>query len=222
MGYRRETAATLLEGDDLTRAMVGIGMLFAERGEPEANIEDTLVSASLVGLERDELRVLAVLTTWMEVHQERVNVDRLLRAVAAVSSKRVRAYWAAVGHWLSHDRRYVRLAKVYSGRKVNLLAVGTAFHVERSGEDSRFEGGPLTVPANVLRDRKADVLAPAELAKRHCTYRWRVAMGPSYRADMWAAMEGAPHLSPAQLARKTYGSFATAWRVKNDWQLLAA
>ncbi len=222
MAYRRKTAATLLEGEELTRAMVGIGMLFAERGEPEANIEDTLVSGSFAGMERDDLRVLAVLTTWMHVHQARVNVDRLVRAAAAVSSKRVRAYWAAVGRWLSDDRRYARLAGVYGGRKVELLGVGTAFHVERAGEDSRFTGGPLTVPANVLRDRMADVLAPAELAKHHRTYRWRVAMGPSYRADMWAAMEGAPELSPAQLARATYGSFATAWQAKRDWQLLTA
>ena len=31
--YRRETAATLFEGDELTRAMVGIGMLFADHAD---------------------------------------------------------------------------------------------------------------------------------------------------------------------------------------------
>jgi hypothetical protein len=202
--------------------MVGIGMLFAERADPEPNIENTLVSASLAGMEHDDLRTLAMLTTWMEVHQARVNVDRLVRAVGCVESKRVRAYWAAVGCWLAADRRYARLTKVYRGAKVELLRVGTTFQLERSGEDQRFAGGPLTVPAKVLRDRKHDVLSPAELAKQHRTYRWRVAMGPSYRADMWAAFEAAPDLSPSELARKTYGSFGTAWQVKRDWELLAA
>jgi hypothetical protein len=37
---------------------------------------------------------------------------------------------------------------------------------------------------------------------------------------MWAELEGDPTLSPAQLARRTYGSFASAWQVKHDWQLL--
>jgi hypothetical protein len=43
----------------------------------------------------------------------------------------------------------------------------------------------------VLRDRPADILDPQALAKRHDTYRYRVLMGPTYRADMWALLEGA-------------------------------
>jgi hypothetical protein len=45
-------------------------------------------------------------------------------------------------------------------------------------------------------------------------------LGPSYRADMGAELEADPALSPAELARRTYGSFATAWQVKHDWQVL--
>ena len=76
------------------------------------------------------------------------------------------------------------------------------------------------MPANVLRDRAADVQPPAELARRHRAYRCRVLIGPSYRADMWAALADDPALSAAALARKTYGSFATAWRVRRDFALL--
>lgn len=47
-------------------------------------------------------------------------------------------------------------------------------------------------------------------------------IGPTYRADMWAALEGDPTLSAAVLARKAYGSFATAWRVRHDFAVLAA
>jgi len=39
---------------------------------------------------------------------------------------------------------------------------------------------------------------------------------------MWAALEHDATLAPAALARQTYGSFATAWQVKKDWELLAA
>jgi hypothetical protein len=39
---------------------------------------------------------------------------------------------------------------------------------------------------------------------------------------MWAELEREPSLSAAELARRTYGSFATAWQVKLAWNLLAA
>jgi hypothetical protein len=33
---------------------------------------------------------------------------------------------------------------------------------------------------------------------------------------MWAEMEGTPVLKAAEIARKTYGSFATVWQVKRE------
>lgn len=78
------------------------------------------------------------------------------------------------------------------------------------------------MPAGVLRDRPGDVLSPKELARRHRTYRCRVLMGPSYRADMWALLEAEPSITAAELGRRAYGSFATAWHVKKDYELLAA
>jgi hypothetical protein len=39
--------------------------------------------------------------------------------------------------------------------------------VTRYDEDPRFAGSALRVPANVLRDRAADVEEPAELARHH-------------------------------------------------------
>jgi hypothetical protein len=74
----------------------------------------------------------------------------------------------------------------------------------------------------MLRDRKADVLDPRELAKRHRGYRRRVLLGPSYRADVWAELDRNPGSSAAELARRAYASFATAWLVKRDWELLGA
>lgn len=66
------------------------------------------------------------------------------------------------------------------------------------------------------------MLNPAELAKRHRTYQRRILLGPSYRADMWSALDRDPDLTAAELARRAYGSFATAWQVKQDWVLLEA
>lgn len=221
MPYSRSVQARELpEGARLTSDIVGIGMLFAAPPSREPNIEDTLMAASCAGMEQDDLRVLSVLTTWVEVHHQRINADRLVRALTVHPAKRVRCYWASVGTWLGNDRRLARLETLYEGPRIDLLHSGTGFHVRRRGEDSRFRETDLRVPAGTMRDRASDVLAPAELAKRNVTYRFRVLIGPTYRADMWAALERDPGLSAADLARNTYGSFATAWKVRQDWALL--
>lgn len=112
------------------------------------------------------------------------------------------------------------MQRLHHGPRVDLLATGFAFQVRRRGEDPRFEGTALRIPAGTLRDRPSDVLSPAELCRRHSAYRHRVMMGPGYRADAFAAMEAHPDLSAAELARRTYASFATAWQVKRDFLLI--
>jgi hypothetical protein len=151
-----------------------------------------------------------------------VNVDRLTHLVSEQPAERVRALWSALARWQEKDRRYVRLTKLYSGPQQDLLHLGTEFQITRHGVDLRFSGSALRVPTNELRSRLGDVLSPADLAKRHRAYHYRVMMGPSYRADLWAALERNPELSSAALARKTYGSFATAWRVKREFAVLAS
>lgn len=208
------------EPEALTSAMVGIGMGFAAPAAVEPNIEDTLFFASVEAMERDDLRVLAVLVTWFGVHARLVNADRLTRIVAAQGTARVRALWSALATWQAKDRRFARLEVLHDGPRVDLQAVGAAFHIRKHGEDPRFLGTALRVPANVLRDRAADVLPPRELALRHRAYRSRLTMGPTYRADVWVALEATPHLSAAELARRTYASFATAWQAKRDFEIL--
>jgi hypothetical protein len=221
MAFRRAIAPSrLLAGDELTSALVGIGVNIAATPSRNPNIEDVLLAASIEGLERDDLRVLALLVTWIGVHSSWINADRLTAIVGGHPSNRVRAFWSAIARWLGKDRRLVQMSKLYRGPRIDLLATGTEFQVRRAGEDPRFEGTALRVPANLLRDRKGDVLSPADLARRHRAYRHRVMLGPSYRADMWAELEGDPSLSAAELARRAYGSFATAWQVKQDWAVL--
>jgi len=223
MAFRRAlVAARPPAAEELTADMIGIGMNLGGRADPEANIEDTILYASEEGMEKGDLRVLAILVTWLGIHGERVNADRLVKIVRAHPSRRVRAFWSAMGRWLAKDRRFARLAAVYRGPRADLLSTGTEFQVRRHGEDPRFAGTPLRVSANVLRDRAADVLSPAELARHHTVYRWRIVIGPTYRADMWAALDREPGVSAADLARRTYGSFATAWQTRKDFHTWAA
>jgi hypothetical protein len=218
MAHRRALApAQAPEGDALTADLVGIGMLLGGNRSRDPNIEDTLLCASVEGMERGDLRVLAVLVTWFGIHSARVNADRLTRLVALQESKRVRAFWSAMARWRAADRRFARLAAAYRGPRVDLLTAGSEFQLARHGEDPRVSASKLRVPANALRDRPGDVLTPAELAKEHAAYRWRLVIGPTYRADMWAVLEQDPSISAAALARRVYGSFATAWLARRDF-----
>ena len=202
--------------------MAGIGMRFAIKPLDNLNIEDTLLAAAVEGMDHDDLRVLSVLVTWVGIYHPWINADRLTRAVSTGLSPRSKAFWAAIAAWLHKDRRFARMAKLHAGPRVGVLKTGTGFQIKRKGEDPRFENTPLRVPAGILRNRESDVITPSELARIHKTYRQRVLMGPTYRADMWAALKSAPSLSASELARRTYGSFATAWQVKHDFKILAA
>ena len=200
--------------------MVGIGMNFAAAATAHAPIEETLVHASALGMEKHDLRVLAELTTWLGVHHRYINADRLVRCVSQHPSDRVQAYWAAVAHWFSKDRRFARFAQRFEGPPVDLLPVGTEFQIARRGEDERFAGSALRVPDGTLRDRDADVLPPEILVRRHRGYRNRVFMGPTWRADVWSVLEAAPDVSVSEAARRAGCSFATAWQVVQDYRLL--
>ena len=209
-----------LDGAALTAHMIGIGIRLQGRGQNAANIEDTLYSASVVGLAGD-FRVLSLLVDWIDVHSERINADRLYRILSETQTARVSAFWAAIAAWKNKDPRFSRYGRLYRGKRIDLLSSGTEFYISRKGEDPRFAGSPLRVPKEAgLRHRAADILQPHELAKTHQPYYYRLLIGPTYRADMWAELTANPELTPSELARKCYGSFATAWHVKQEWNIL--
>lgn len=160
----------------------------------------------------DDLRVLSVLTTWLGALFAWINADRLWRGVELHSEPRVLAFWAAQGRRFAKDRRFARLLKL---NKVS-ASTGSDFQIKCRGEDPRFVGSRLRVPDGVLRGRAKEVLSPPGSAKRHHTYRCRVHMGPTYRADLWSEIERDPSLATVEIARRTYGSFATAWQVRKD------
>jgi hypothetical protein len=200
--------------------MAGIGMNLATHPDANAPIEATLVHASAQGMDHDDLRVLSVLTTWLGVHHRLVHADRLIRCVEEHPSQRVRVYWAAIAFWLAADRRLARLASHKQQPDEDLLPVGNPFQISRRGEDERFAGSGLRVPAGVLRHRPADVLTPAQLVCQHAGYRNRAIMGPNWRADVWTVLEDSPDLSVAEAARRAGCSFATAWQVVRDFCLV--
>lgn len=208
-------------GSTLTADMVSLGMRFAASpSAEEPNIEDTIVAASLEGIIREDYRTLSLLVDWFAIHYERVNVDRLVKIIRLVENQRVKAFWAALAYWQKRDWRLLKLQRLYTQPRLDLVEEGVEFQIKRHGEDERFAGSVLRVPAKLLRHRLEDIFTPHELAKKHRAYYFRVMIGPGYRADMWALIERNPELTPAEIARRTYGSFPTAWEARRDWRIL--
>lgn len=205
---------------ELTAMMVGVGMNLASKTIPNANIEDTLFFVSQDGFQKGDLRALSLLTAWLDIHFRRINADRLVRLVLSADSEMVKTFWIAFAHWKQKDRRFAKLLKLWDGSRRNLLQGGIKFRIQRYGEDPRFAKGPLRAPNGVLRTRSGDILSPDDLVVRHAAYRWRILVGPTYRADMLALLENDASLSAAEIARRTYGSFATAHDAKRDWGTL--
>ena len=186
----------------------------------DANIEDTLLAAVHRGMDSGDLRVLGLVTSWLERHHAWINADRIIHYVHGMTSPRAAAFWISRAQSWATDIRWRRLRQS-PPEPLDLLPVGTAFHLERKGEDPRFQGTALRIPMGTLRDRPGDVESAAVIARRHRAFHWRILVGPSFRADCLALAEAHPEYTASELARKTYASFATAWGVIRDLRLLA-
>jgi hypothetical protein len=222
MSFKRVSALSKYPtNNELTKNLIGIGFKIGGEKEQNPNIEDTIIAAAIEGI-RGDYRVLSLLSDWIELHQEIINIDRLVRALKEIQDKKVKAYFSAIGFFLKKDSRFKKLIPLYKGEPLLLgLDSSYSFLIKRNKEDPRFIGSKLIVANGTLRKRPEDVLNPNELAKYHKDYYYRTLIGPSFRADMISLFLREKNLSPSELARKCYGSFATAWQVISDLKTLS-
>lgn len=222
MSFKRvECLSEYPSSDLLTRKLIGIGFKLGGEVEKNANIEDCLIAAAIEGLTGD-YRLLSLLTDWFYVHNKYTNVDRLHRALKQLKDNRVKCYFSAIGKWLEKNNSFKKLSKLYRGDEISLgLTKDYQFLIKRNGQDERFKESKFKVANGTIRSRVDDILTPDELAKIHSDYFFRILIGPIYRADMVSAYTKDPSLTASQLAKKTYGSFATAWEVMRDMNLVS-
>jgi hypothetical protein len=222
MAFKRDILpSSFATGERLTADLVSIGFLFAaNRAKEEPNIEDSIIAASIEGLKGD-YRVLSLLVDWIHIHMKQVNIDRLVNVLKELPDKKLKAFWSSVAKSQKNDPRLKKLSRIYRGSPFSLLdEEDMKFRLKRDGMDPRFTGSHFVIPGKVLRHRPSDIADSATVARFHLAYRYRLIIGPTYRADMWAALELAHKLTPAEIARKCYGSFSTAWNVKRDWEII--
>lgn len=209
-------------GEKLTSELMGLGFRFSGTMKKNANIEDTLIAASLEGMQKDD-RLLSLLVDWVCIHSDRINVDRLtimINKISAKQDKRFLVFWCALAQILKKDARFGRLVKTAPKKRFNYLDERTDFLIEKNGEDTRFKKTCLRIPNKVFRHRPDDIFSPEELAKIHLFYRYRIFMGATYRSDMWATLTKNPDIKTSELAKTCYGSYPTAFMVKYDYALI--
>lgn len=237
MSFKREIIPNEYKtGDEFYADLLGIGFkLSGDKIRSNPNIEETLIAASMEALINHEPRVIFLLTDWISLHFERVNVDRLLQLLEALDEKvfhAVRVYWCANAQRMKLDPRTSvrKLRRIYSGPIRNITALmenipnapddGTELLIMKNGEDDRFKGTCLRVPKLYIRHRLRDVMTPEELARSHIPYRYRIMMGATYRSDMWAALRLNPELSVGDIARFSFGTFEMARQVRRDYLIV--
>lgn len=207
--------ASLASHEALTADLIGMGVRLSGIMHRNSNIENTLLAASIEGLSGDG-RVLSLLVDWVQIHNARINADRLVQLILRWRRQQpaiFAIFWAAIGQWLGTDSRFAKLRRLAPKKRFDFL-------VAKHGEDERFQNTCLRVPQGVFRHRPSDVLSPEELACIHLPYHYRIMMGPSYRADMWAYLYLNPETSTAELARICHGSYPTAFAVKRDFAVI--
>lgn len=220
MSYKRKISEDLLSGEELTRSMIGIGILFGGEGTKNPNIENTIISASLHGIRNQDFRVLSMVTLWLEKHFFILNASRLIKLIEKCKEdKSFLRFWVAVSQWQAADNRFKGFREKYSFKRRKEISSGAKFLSEKNGYDLRFINTCLIVPKKMLEKKDWLVLDPKDMVNHHSDYRWRLIIGPSFRADMWSQLEQYREISASELAKNSYGSYATAHRSKKEYEI---
>ncbi len=234
MSFRRELLPDQFKtGSELDNDLHAIGInISCERITVDPNIEDTLIAATLEGLNKNDGRIMGLVVDWIFLYSLRINVDRLSKVLMALTHPQkdaVIVFFSAIAQSLSKDSRFKKITSFYNGRRRNYLSLfpkgpdkydPTDFLIQKNGEDGRFKETCLRVPKKVLRHRPTDIFLPDVIAKRHMGFRYRIMMGASYRADLWALLRRDATRSAYEIAKRAYCSYETARQAKRDYIIL--
>ena len=199
----------------------------------DPDIEATLLSASVEAVNNKNNRMGGLLVDWITIHHSKINMDKLTKYVFSLSEKThklVKIFWCAnAQRLLAKDQRFKRLAASYTGQRVHFADSVfkfpgqkklTKMFIKTRGEDKRFKGTCIRLFKGYFVERVGQIHPESLMVKTHLPYRYRVMMGPSYRADLWAILTRQPNLSAYALGKKVHCSYRTAYIVKKSHTLL--
>ena len=198
----------------------------------DPDIEASIISASIEAVNNKDTRIGGLLVDWITVHYLRINVDRLTKFVFSLNDsdyKFVKIFWCAnAQRFFIKDQRFKRLSELYNGKRLNFVdrfvkkgqKKVTKMLIEIKGEDERFKRTCIRVPKGYFSERPCQIFPVSVIAKNHLPYRYRVMMGSSYRADLWALLDSNPGISAYALGKKAHCSYRSAYIAKKDYELL--
>jgi hypothetical protein len=218
--HRRDAPKTIYTGEALTARLLGIGIRFSTEAIRDPNIEDVLISAAHGAVMDGEGRLWTTLLDWWSVHHPCVNADRLVRALKELDLKPLQAFFAGLAQSMEPQGRFHALASIYRGPRLVIFNEEYRYRLARDGEAERFQGTALAVPSSLYQESTRDVFSQKELCAWHANYRWRVMIGPTFRADLWVACERGFSRTAYALAQETYCSLGAARRVLQDYELV--
>lgn len=224
---------TIKTGKSLDSDLLAIGFnVNCKKQSINPNIESAIISASVEAVNNKDTRIGGLLVDWITAHYLRINVDRLTKFIFSLDSREykfVKIFWCANAQRLfTKDQRFKRLSNLYRNKRVNFAdrfintkaQKVTKMLIKIKGEDERFKKTCIRVPKGYFSKRPHQIFPVSVIAKNHLTYRYRVIMGPSYRADLWALLEKNPHISAYALGKKVHCSYRAAYIAKKDYELL--
>ena len=220
-------------GSSLDSDLRAIGFnIHCKKKSIDPNIEASIVSASVEAVNHQDNRIGGLLVDWITVHYLRINVDRLTKFVFNLSDseyKFVKIFWCANAQRLFvKDQRFKRLSGLHKGRRINFAdrffknrkQKTTKLLIEIKGEDERFKRTCIRIPKGYFSERPYQIFPVSVVAKNHLPFRYRIMMGPSYRADLWALLESDSNISAYALGKKAHCSYRTAYIAKKDYEFL--
>jgi len=215
----------LTKSQSLNFDLIRIGFKLQFSKEPEVStyfvdIEKTLVRAILEIVEKDDGRLLSLVTSWLVVHHRQVNIGKLAKYVNGITNNQPAAIvMKALVNYIA-QKKYPAWRK--SVHKIQAEGSFAFFNREVSSfdtsarsttvEEFRVCGFYTTITS--LRIRESDIETPEELAKLNHQYANRLLVGSNWRSDI-VTLKQQGYESPYAIAKElglSYSSVHEAYR----------
>jgi hypothetical protein len=211
--------------DTVRKKLAAIGISFAietKNTEKNVDIEEALIlSAQILG-EGGDAQIFTPLLSWIMIHGEYVNVERLAKLKLAFEKDHMPLPWISAfsffGKFCGQTRWKLLCKPVAANSCLGDLELEKSRVEMRGAAAWSLNSGFLVSKTSAIPDPKY-VLHPSQLARSCHQYRNRLLFGANWRADViWAIENGAK--SPIEISRRTGASYETARRIFREWSLV--
>lgn len=192
---------------------IGINISTQSKTNPFVDIEETLIQAALIIPE--DGRILSLCLSWIKVHGERINVERLKKLRTPSSSQ-----WLTLFALFGVSCRQTRWKHLIEKNK-KLCANGNIknaqLRITMRGEEQWSKGTNFLIPKGSEPIDSKYVIAPDQLAQVNHHYRNKLIYGANWRADIATAIEkGAKNA--LQASKMCMSSYEPAHRIFSDFR----